>query len=546
MEHKDMQNFAEKTIKEYMKPVYSFVLKRTRNVQDSDDLVQEICLKLYKTLLVKNDIGSIEKFVWTVARHSLANYYRGKSKSFIGNIDDFSEVIESEESLPEDKLIERETLNELQKEIAYLSKIQRKAVVLYYYYGKKQSEIAEILGVPIGTVKWHLCEAKKELKKGLDSMKNTNELKFNPIQFDMLGANGSVGTMGGPSNFFRSKLSQNIAYCIWKEAKTVNEIAECLGVSPVYVESEAEFLEEYGFLIKQGNKYLANILIDEGTTEQAQMQSEMYEKAAKLIANDLYDELMESKLLGSGGLVYPDRDKNFLMWSLIPYICALSGEKLMENKITFEEAATIRPDGGTNIVYASVLNNDVIPPKYFESMKNWFGPCWNGTKDTILWLINSEWSDRDIDFDSYARYIDRDLNLLERFAAGEKLAEEDYAFMAEKGYIKKQDEQFVFAIVRICDMETREKLIKIGDQVKGKHWNELKALRDQYVKMILDETPKEMKKMQGFGLQYIFYADGWFLLHCMKELVGNGKLKLPREDQRKSLTMLMLPNHLNG
>ena len=33
-----------------------------------------------------------------------------------------------------------------------------------------------------------------------------------------------------------------------------------------------------------------------------------------------------------------------------------------------------------------------------------------------------------------------------------------------------------------------------------------------------------------------------FILHCMKELLNNGKLKLPTEEQKKSLTTIIVPN----
>lgn len=60
--------------------------------------------------------------------------------------------------------------------------------------------------------------------------------------------------------------------------------------------------------------------------------------------------------------------------------------------------------------------------------------------------------------------------------------------------------------------------------------------------LLLDETPKHLHKMQKYGLQYTFFSDGWFILHCMKELVNNGKLKLPTEAQKKSLTTIIVPN----
>lgn len=532
---------TEKIISEYMRPIYGFVLKRTANIQDAEDLTQDICLKIYRALLVRDDINSVEKFVWTVAHNALANYYRGKPKSYFGNIDDIDEFYSNGDISPEESVIEDETAFKLRSEIAYLSKLQRKIVVLYYYAGKKQSEIAAILNIPLSTVKWHLSEAKNELKKGLDTMRNTNELKFNPIKFVLMGLAGSVGTMGGTQNFLRSALSQNIAYSVWRQAKTINQIADDLGVSPVYIESDAEFLEEYGFLTKQGNKYLANFLIDETTTEENAMQSRMYEHAAKLIANDLFDALISSEMLSEKGLCVPDNDKNFALWALIPYLCAVSGEHSMDQTISFEEAATVRPDGGVNIAYVSILDEGVIPPKYYDDMKRWCGPCWNGTPKTILWVIDSEWSTSRVD-EAYAEYIERDIKLLERFADGESLSENDMAYMVQKGYIKKSGDRFELAIVRIADKDMKKRLLEIGDKVKEKHNAELTVLRDKYVKAILDGTPKQLLKMRGFCMQCIFFADGWFVLHCIMELVNSGKLKLPPEEQKKSLTMVMLPN----
>ena len=65
-------------------------------------------------------------------------------------------------------------------------------------------------------------------------MRQIGELESsNPIKFELCGTNGSPGTKGANSNLLRSTFSQNIVYSVWKEAKTVNKIADDLGVSPV-------------------------------------------------------------------------------------------------------------------------------------------------------------------------------------------------------------------------------------------------------------------------------------------------------------------------
>lgn len=63
MDTKERRKTACRIASGYLKPLYGFTLKKTGNLQDAEDLAQEICLKLYKALLVKDDIESMDKFV---------------------------------------------------------------------------------------------------------------------------------------------------------------------------------------------------------------------------------------------------------------------------------------------------------------------------------------------------------------------------------------------------------------------------------------------------------------------------------------------------
>jgi hypothetical protein len=239
----------------------------------------------------------------------------------------------------------------------------------------------------------------------MDTVRKTSELKFNPIKFDSVGINGSIGTKSC-DEFFRSALSQNICYCVRNVAKTVNEIADDLGVSPVYVETEVDFLEKYGFLKQTGDQYIVNFIISEPTSELLTMQDAMYKKAAGLFANELYDELTKSGILDDENIFCNQmcqgstkekklRDKNFLLWSFIPYIAAMSGEKLMDNSITFEEVATIRPDGAYNMVHATIVGDDLKLPNDYVYMRNFCGPgsfFRNHESPYMLWTLDTEWS----------------------------------------------------------------------------------------------------------------------------------------------------------
>ena len=57
----------------------------------------------------------------------------------------------------------------------------------------------------------------------------------------------------------------------------------------------------------------------------------------------------------------------------------------------------------------------------------------------------------------------------------------------------------------------------------------------------LDTVPAHMKKAREYELQFLFSGDGWLILHCIKALLDEGKLKIPTEEQKKALSTLIFP-----
>jgi len=517
----------------YVKPIFGYALRRCRTIHDAEDLAQEIVMKALHGLSTREDIADAERFIWTIAHHTLANYYRDASRQSIG-------LPEQHPESPAEAIEQRETMALLRREIAYLSRQQREILIAYYFEGRKQSEIAERMRIPLGTVKWHLFEAKKELKRSMSMTREYGELTFNPIRFDFCGTSGSVGTKGHNANFLRSALAQNIAYTTLRREKSAAEIADALGVSPVYVESEAEYLAEYGFLVKRGEKYLCNILIEEPDARLAAMQDEMYARAAGLFARELREELLSSGVMESEGLKVGE-DVNFALWALIPYIAACSGADLLKEDITFAEVATHRPDGGHNICYAAVSSPEG-KNRYWENMKNWCGPCWNDNGRLLIWQVDSEWSERRVD-DQYQVRVQQDLMLLGQWLEhSEALSPENIACLAQRGYLCKEGEGELRAqFVQICDKETNRLILAVGDRVRARHQAEFERLKAPYIQAVLEHTPAHLRKVQQHNLQYIFFADGWFILYCMKELVHAGLLCLPKARQRMALTTIVAP-----
>ncbi len=536
---------AEEILTAHLQAIYGFALKRCRTPEDAEDVSQEIALRAYQAFTAREDIRDPEKYLWTIAHHVLTNHYRESARSTVGvSLDEVADILPDPDSLDgEDD--RAEALRRMRREIAYLSETRRRVVIAYWFENRRQADIAAELGIPVGTVKWHLFEAKRDLRKGMETMRQNSELTYNPIKFARIGLNGSAGTQS-ISDVLRSPLTQNVAYCVRCKAMTVAEIADALGVSPVYVEGEVKFLEEYGLLSRQGDGYMADFLITEPTADLLICKDKMYKSAAALIADELYDRLCASGILDDPSILCGRNDHNFLLWTLIPFILARSGEHLRDDRITFEEVATIRPDGGHNIIHADVLDKSMTLPDDLIHMRCWCGPMWNQDSDLVHWQIDHEWANHGDEDPVTRRHHEKTARILSLYRREKEapLSPAEYAWLSEQGYIKTcgdPDGHFESAwqIVQLSDRDIVRRLLAVGDEVKEAHNAELEALKQPFVEASLAAVAPHLRKTRAFELQYVFHSDGWFLLHCIEHLLRVGKLTPPTEEQKRAVTTLI-------
>lgn len=350
--------FADKMIQEFQKKFYGFSLSKMYTIEEAEELASRIVLEAYVTLLKVDDICNWEGYMYRIACNVYARYVKEIRQNSNLTIDDMQ--ITSDADLTKE-IIQSEEYKLLRREIAWLSRVQREIVYMHYYGNKKITEISQALSLPEGTVKWHLHDAKKMVKEGMGKMRDSGELGIKPISFWYMGHNGSAGDKGDTSDYLNTKLRQNIAYAAYFDAKTVDEIAKELGVSPVYIEDEVELLEENGFLDKlAGNKYLTNIKID--NLPQAVMDKEKsIQKEIAVRICDEYVPLLEEKFSNYKelGIYVPDDEFHFLLWSLVPmaignehWLNAFSNPSLLDGT----HYRVKRKDGGDYIAHAAVYD----------------------------------------------------------------------------------------------------------------------------------------------------------------------------------------------
>jgi len=149
--------------------VYSVVLAIVRDTAIAEDLVQETFLRVWnRAHCFEAGRGALGPWLLAVPRNRAIDYVRSRSSRMDRNSYEFD--AREHPSLFVD--MERDVLNSdharlLQKAIARLSANQQKVIELAYYEGLSQTEMAEQMGQPLGTIKTWVRTALKVLREEL-------------------------------------------------------------------------------------------------------------------------------------------------------------------------------------------------------------------------------------------------------------------------------------------------------------------------------------------------------------------------------------------
>lgn len=257
---------ADRIITEFLPKIYGFAVKKSFSPQETDELCSDILLEVYRTLLRSEEIYNVEGYIWRISERTYSKYVAEKKRREGISVDFVSlEAVLSYEDadLPEDA---DEELRLLRREVAFLTEKRREVVFRFYYEGKSISRIASELGIPSGTVKWHLNKAKKELKEGFTMERNIGKLGLSPLESVNIGHSGTIVSNGEPEQFIQDKLNLNIVYSVYHTPRTLEGIAEELGVTPVYLKDRVDMLEANGFLVQTAGKKYTTYVLFEPTT----------------------------------------------------------------------------------------------------------------------------------------------------------------------------------------------------------------------------------------------------------------------------------------
>ena len=162
----------ELLVQRYQDFVYIIALRTVQDRAEAEDVAQETFLRAYQALRTFRGDAKFSSWLYRIAvNRSIAHLRRKRRDPLLSNgdersLDSLSSAPSSQES-PEEGAARAELRTRLDRAIANLPPEYRIVVTLYHLEERKYREVAEILGLPIGTVKSHLHRARALLRESL-------------------------------------------------------------------------------------------------------------------------------------------------------------------------------------------------------------------------------------------------------------------------------------------------------------------------------------------------------------------------------------------
>lgn len=149
----------------YFPRVHAYVSYRADRIQDVEDLVAEVFLRVVRDIgrFEWRGDGSFAAWIFRIAYHLIVDHYRaGNQAADTLSLDALPEI-RSDSPLPDELLLRQETFAQLKRLIADLPSRRREIITLRFFGQLPNRDIAGILGLDERTVASHLCRGLRQL-----------------------------------------------------------------------------------------------------------------------------------------------------------------------------------------------------------------------------------------------------------------------------------------------------------------------------------------------------------------------------------------------
>jgi RNA polymerase sigma-70 factor, ECF subfamily len=168
----------DELVRTYSGSIFHVAYRMLGDSAEASDVVQEIFLKVFRNIGSFKGEAALKTWIFRIAFSEILNRLRWWKRRHRfatmsldeqpnGNGSNPGQSVASASPTPEQALQSKEQEIAIQEALGKLSKDHRSIIVLRDIEGFSYTEIADVLGVSIGTVKSRLARARGDLKKSL-------------------------------------------------------------------------------------------------------------------------------------------------------------------------------------------------------------------------------------------------------------------------------------------------------------------------------------------------------------------------------------------
>jgi RNA polymerase sigma-70 factor (ECF subfamily) len=162
----------------YQRPVFSLVYRMVRNREQAEDLAQETFVKVFQNITRYDPKYKFSSWIFKIANNLAIDSLRRKDPATVSldgsahaataeQVESSRIDVVSDDANPADALEARQLGGAIEQAVGKLRPEYRTAILLRHVEGRPYEEIAEIMDVPLGTVKTYIHRARSELRGAL-------------------------------------------------------------------------------------------------------------------------------------------------------------------------------------------------------------------------------------------------------------------------------------------------------------------------------------------------------------------------------------------
>ena len=156
----------EEVARDHGRTIYNFAYRLTGDPNDASDLVQEVLLRVRRGLASYTP-GSFEGWLWRITRNAFLDEVRRRRRRATVPFPEDDRGHEGTSPEPGEVLAEVRLSRDVQAALLRLPYDFREAVVLCDVVGLTYDEIAEAVGIPVGTVRSRIHRGRRQLREWL-------------------------------------------------------------------------------------------------------------------------------------------------------------------------------------------------------------------------------------------------------------------------------------------------------------------------------------------------------------------------------------------